>query len=147
MPCRAATAAAVAVVAAAGLGFALTEAAAPVLEAYTTSLHHGLGAAGSGQAVASPEQGGWSVAMTASHLEQLPSDEYYQCLYLGPGNRPGHPDVIAGGSFTVGAGGSASIQMWTAANPAVFPTMEVVVEKLGIPADQGTVVLAGKAED
>jgi hypothetical protein len=137
------TTAAVAAVAAGGIGVAIAEAAPAVLAAYTTSLHHEPGTAGSGQAVASQVDSDWSVQMSVQHLKPLPSGEYYECVWA----RPGHPGDIPGGSFTVGASGSASVQMWTAANPGTFSTMKVVIEKAGSLTQQGTVVLVGTNED
>jgi hypothetical protein len=137
------TTAAVAVVAAGGIGIAVAEAAPAVLAAYTTSLHHLAGTTGSAQAVTTQVASDWSVQMNVQHLKQLPSDEYYECVWA----RPGHPGGIPGGTFTVGASGRASVQMWTAANPDTFPTMKVVIEKVGDLTQQGTVVLVGTNED
>ncbi len=126
-----------------GIGLALAD-AAPALASYTASLHHHPGATGSGQAVAAQEPGGWSIQMNTRHLEPLPSDEFYECVYLGPGNRPGHPEEIPDGTFTVGASGSASVQMWTAFGPGTFSKMEVIVGKVGSLAQQGPAVLVDR---
>jgi len=141
------TSAAVAVVAAGGIGIAVAEAAPAVLAAYTTSLHHEPGTTGSAQAVTTQVASDWSVQMNVQHLKPLPSGEFYECVWARPGSRPGHPEEIPGGTFTVGAGGSASVQMWTAANPDTFPTMKVVIEKAGSLTQQGTVVLVGTSQD
>ncbi len=142
----AASAAAVAAVAGAGIGFAVAQ-AGPALASYTYPLHHEPGATGSGQAVEHQAAGGWSIQMDVEHLKPLPSGEFYECVYAGPDNRPGHPQLIPGGTFTVNASGSASAQMWSAANPDDFPTMEIIIGRAGSLSQQGTVVLTGTAPD
>jgi Putative zinc-finger len=137
----ASAAAAVVVAAAAGIGFVLAQ--PPALASYTTSLSHKPGTTGSGQAVASQVPGGWSIQMNVEHLKRLGSNQFYECVYAGPDNRPGHPQLIPGGTFTVDASGSASVHMWSAANPYQFPTMEIVIEQAGSLAQQGKVVLVG----
>jgi hypothetical protein len=116
----------------------------PVRNAARGCRDHHPGATGSGQAVAAQEPGGWSIQINARHLEPLPSDEFHECVYLGPGNRPDHPEEIPGGTFTVGASGSARVQMWTDFGPGAFSKMEVIVGKVGSLAQQGPAVLVGK---
>jgi anti-sigma-K factor RskA len=136
----AAAAAAVVAVAAAGIGFTLAQ-AAPAL-ADTISLHHEAGQTGSGQAVMRQTADGWSIQMSVSHLQRLPSGQYYECLWVGPGNQ-----MISAGTFTVDASGSASVQMWSDANPDNLPTVEVVIKQADRPVQQGTAVLTGKYSD
>lgn len=136
-------AAAVVAVAAAGIGFTLAQ-SAPAL-AYTIPLHHEPGGTGSGQAVVRRAAGGWSVQMNVEHLKRLRPGQFYECVYAGRASRPGHPQLIPGGTFTVDASGSASAHMWSAADPYKFPTMEIAIEHVGSLAQQGTVVLVGKA--
>ena len=113
--------------------------------AYTFPLHHQPGQAGSGRAVAQQAPGGWSIQVNVEHLKRLPSGEFYECVYAGPGNRPGHPQLVPGGTFTVDASGNASVHMWSAANPYRFPIMEIAIEHVGGLAQRGTVVLVGTA--
>jgi hypothetical protein len=134
-------AAAVLVLAAAGIGFTVAQ-SAPA-QAYTISLRHEPGATGSGQAVEHQAAAGWSIQMNVEHLGPLRPGQFYECVYAGPDNRPGHPQLVPGGSFTVDASGSASVQMWSAANPDYFPTMEIIIGQAGSLTQQGTVVLAG----
>lgn len=139
----AAAAAAVVAVAAAGIGFSLAQSTAAL--AFTIPLHHEPGKTGSGQAVAHQAPGGWSIQMNVEHLKPLRSNQFYECLYAGPDSLRGHPQLIPAGTFTVNASGSASVHMWSAANPRKFPTMEIAIEQVGSLAQQGTVVLAGRA--
>jgi anti-sigma-K factor RskA len=136
---------AAAVVVAAGVSFALLSRSAPA-EAYTVSLRAGPGLAASGHAVMRQADGGWSIQLTVANLADLGSGRYYECWWVGAGNRPGHPVRVSAGTFTVGSSGGATVQMWTAADPDDFPTMQITV---GSPAGtaQGQVILAGSAVD
>jgi anti-sigma-K factor RskA len=140
-----ALAAAVVVIAAAiGTGLALTR-PSPA-ETYTIALRSRPGLAASGQAVVRQAGSGWSIQLTVAHLADLGPGRFYGCWWIGPGNRPGHPVLVSAGSFTVGASGTAKVQMWTAANPDTYPTMEIAA---GTPAStgEGQVILTGTASD
>jgi Anti-sigma-K factor rskA/Putative zinc-finger len=100
----------------------------------------------SGQASAHHTANGWSIQLTVDHLKQLPSGYFYECWYAGPGNRPGHPDLITAGTFNVGPSGNATVQMWSAADPRTFPVMEITIEQPGDGAQHGQVLLSGTAE-
>jgi anti-sigma-K factor RskA len=145
-PRRTISAAAVAVIAAvAAIIASLVGSAAPAL-AFTIPLHATTyGGAASGSAVAHHTSDGWSIQLNVSHLKPLPSGQFYECWYAGPGNRPGHPDLITAGTFTVGASGSASVQMWSAADPQSFPDMQITAERPGDAGQHGQVILSGVA--
>jgi len=145
-PRRTLSAAAVAVIAAvAAIIVSLAGSAAPAL-AFTIPLHATTyGGAATGSAVAHHTADGWSIQLTVSHLKPLPSGQFYECWYAGPGNRPGHPDLITAGTFTVTASGSASVQMWSAADPSSFPDMQITAEQPGDAGQHGQIILSGKA--
>jgi len=63
----------------------------------------------------------------------------------GPGNRPGRPELITAGTFTVGPSGTGSFTMWSAANPQVFKTMQITAERPGDAGQHGQVILTGTA--
>lgn len=86
---------------------------------------------------------GWSIALTVHGMPKLRSGQFYECWYAGPDNRPGHPDLITAGTFTVGSSGSATVQMWSAADPRTFPTMQITAERPGDAAQHGQVILSG----
>jgi anti-sigma-K factor RskA len=132
--------------AAAVIAFVLLQAAqsAPA-EAYTIPLHAPSGGTASGQAIVHQTANGWSIQLTAHRLANLGPRQFYECWYAGPGNSPGHPDLISAGTFTVGRNGSATVQMWTAANPDTFPTMQITAEHAGDAAQLGEVILTGTA--
>jgi len=58
---------------------------------------------------------------------------------------PGDLKLITAGTFTVGASGSATVQMWSAADPKQFPTMQITEETAGDASQHGTVILSGTA--
>lgn len=110
-----------------------------------TILLHAVSGRASGTAVAHPRAGGWSIALSVHGLKDLGAGRYYECWYAGPGRRPGHRELIAAGTFTTGKSGTASITMWSAADPGQFPLMEITAEAPGDGGLHGAVVLAGLA--
>jgi len=112
-------------------------------EAYTIPLHAPSGGAASGQAIVRQTANGWSIQLTAHRLANLGPRQFYECWYAGPGNSPGHPDLITAGTFTVGRNGSATVQMWTAANPGTFRTMQITAEHTADAGQHGEVILTG----
>ena len=138
-------AAAVAVIAVV-TGIALSLAQSTPALAFDIPLHAQYGGPASGEAVAHHTANGWSIQLTVRHLRPLPSDSFYECWYAGKDNRPGHPDLITAGTFTVGPSGSATMQMWSAADPRGFPIMQITAEQAGDAAQHGQVILSGTAQ-
>jgi len=134
-------AAAVVIAAVVAVSLSLAGPSSPAL-AFSIPLHAASGAA-SGQAIAHQNSSGWSIQLTVQHLAPSSAGSFYECWYAGPGNAPGHPVLITAGTFTVGPSGSASVQMWSAADPRTFPTMEITTEQPGDAAQHGTVILSG----
>jgi Anti-sigma-K factor rskA/Putative zinc-finger len=114
-------------------------------QATVIPLHAAAGSAASGQATARHTDGGWSIQLTVAHLPPLGPGQFYECWYAGPGNRPGHPELITAGTFIVGPGGTGSFTMWSAANPQVFSTMQITAERPGNAGQHGQVILTGTA--
>jgi hypothetical protein len=106
---------------------------------------HGVAGRASGTAVAHHRTGGWSITLSVHGLKDLGAGRYYECWYAGPGRRPGHRELIPAGTFTTGRSGTATITMWSAANPGQFPLMEITAEAPGDGSQHGTVVLTGLA--
>lgn len=140
-----ALAAAVVIAAAVGAGLALSR-PAPA-EAYTLALHSQPGQAASGQAVATQTDSGWSIQLIVAHLADLGKGGFYECWWIGPGNRPGHPVLISAGTFIVGPSGSATAHMWTAADPETFTAMQITAETTASTGQPGHLVLTGTATD
>ena len=114
--------------------------------AFTISLHPHHGTTASGQAVAHQTDDGWSIALTVHGMPKLRTGQFYECWYVRAGNRPGHPDLVTAGTFTVDPAGSAAVQMWSEADPRAFPTMEITIEVAGDGAQHGRVLLSGTAQ-
>jgi Anti-sigma-K factor rskA len=140
-----ALAAAVVLAAAVGAGLALSR--APSAETYTMALHSQSGQPASGQAVATHTDSGWSIQLTVTDLADLGNGGFYECWWVGPGNRPGHPDLISAGTFIVGPSGSATAHMWTAADPDTFKSMQITAETTFGTGQPGHSVLTGTAAD
>jgi hypothetical protein len=83
----------------------------------------------SGQAVTHHTADGWSIALTVHGMLKLRPDQFYECWYAGHGDRPGHPDLMTVGTFTVSPDGSATVQMWSSADPRRFPVMHIIAEQ------------------
>jgi anti-sigma-K factor RskA len=144
-PRRTLSAAAAAVAAVVAAIVLILASSAPAL-AFTIPLHPHYGITASGQAVAHHTADGWSITLTVHGLPPLQAPRFYECWYAGPGNRPGHPDLITAGTFTVGPDGSATVQMWSAASPRTFPVMQITAEQAGDAGQHGQVLLSGTAQ-
>ena len=134
---------AAAVVVAVGVGVGLLASQAGGGPSFAIALHPAAGQAASGQAVAHQADGGWSIQLTVAHLPDLGPGRFYECWYAGPGSRPGHPRLITAGTFTVGRSGTATVQMWSAADPRTFPVMQITAEAAGDGGQHGHVILTG----
>jgi len=143
-PRRTLSAAAAAVAAAAAAIVLILASSAPAL-AFTIPLHPQHGSTASGRAVAHHTDDGWSITLTVHGMPKLRPGEFYECWYAGPGNRSGHPDLITAGTFTVGKDGSATVHMWSAADPRSFPVMQITAEQAGNAGQHGQVLLKGTA--
>jgi anti-sigma-K factor RskA len=138
--------AAAALTAAAFVGVQVFQLAAPAVAA-TINLHAKSGHSESGLAVARRTAGGFKIQLTVSGLPRTASGQFYECWYAAGDNRPGHPDLIAAGTFTVDRGGSETFTMWSAADPAGrFNTMQITAGKPGDAGQQGPVILEGSVK-
>jgi hypothetical protein len=134
--------AAAAVTAAAFIGVQLFAFAAPAVAAsYVLSPQPGQ--TGSATATARDVAGGYEIKLTARDLPKLGPGEFFECWYAGPDSRPGHPDLVSGGTFS---GSDGTFTMWTAAELGTFRTMEITEEKAGAGSQQGQVILSGTAQ-
>jgi anti-sigma-K factor RskA len=140
-----ALAASVIVLAGTAIGLLLT--AGTAAETYALTLHSGTGSSASASGTVQQEGSGWSVHLTADHLPKLSSGQFYQCWWVGAGNRPGNPRLVSAGTFTVGPSGTASVQMSTAANPDNFSKVEITLATAARPGQPGRVVLSGTVDD
>jgi len=134
--------AAAAVTAAAFVGAAIFASAAPAVAA-SYVLTPAPGQAGSATATARGVAGGYQIQLTAKDLRKLGPGEFFECWYADPDSRPGHPDLISGGTFS----GDGTFTMWTAAEPGTYRVMEITEERAGAGAQQGQVILSGTARN
>jgi hypothetical protein len=104
------------------------------------------GFAGSGLAAAHAAPGGFEISLTVTGLPASGPGQFYECWYAGPGNRPGHPELITAGTFTVDSTGSHTFSMWSAADPAKFKVMQITLEQPGDASQHGKVILSGTAQ-
>jgi hypothetical protein len=137
---------AAAVIVAAGLSLGLLLSGGTPAESYALVLHPGTGLSASASGTVRQADSGWSVQLTAVHLPAPGPGQFYQCWWAGPGNRPGHPRLVSAGTFTVGPSGTATVQLWTAADPDDFPTIEITLDSAARPGQPGRVVLSGTVD-
>ena len=133
---------AAAVTAAAFIGVQVFQASAPAVAA-SFSLHAQPGQSGSATATVRHADGGWEIKLTVKDLKKLGPDQFYECWYAGPNNRPGHPQLITAGTF---AGSNGTFNMWSAADPAKYKIMQITAEQPGNASQHGKVILSGTAQ-
>ena len=98
----------------------------------------------SGQASDQETPHGWQVKLAVKGLPDLGETGFYECWYLGKGDRPGHPNRVSAGTFNVDSQGRADVRMSGWADPRHFTTMQITREPAdGNPASSGDVVLQG----
>jgi anti-sigma-K factor RskA len=140
-------AAAAAAIVAAVAGVVLTLARPAPALAVDIPLHALYGGPASGEAVAHQTANGWSIQLTVHDLKPLGSGRFYECWYAGPGNQSDHPDLITAGTFTIGPSGTATVEMWSAADPRTFPTMQITAEQAGDAGQHGQIILTGTTRE
>jgi anti-sigma-K factor RskA len=74
---------------------------------------------------------GVAIDMEVSGLAPNPPGSVYECWFVGPGDSVERPNRVSAGTFTVGAGGRASVRMHSAADLRRFPVMGVTLEQDG----------------
>jgi len=102
------------------------------------------GQVGSAIATARGTAGGYEIQLTAKNLPKLGSGQFFECWYAGPDNRPGHKELISGGTF---ASSNGSFTMWTAADIDTFKVMQITEEQAGKGSQQGKTILSGTAQN
>jgi Anti-sigma-K factor rskA len=135
------------IIVAAGVSIGLLLSRGTPAETYTLALHSPTGLSASAGGTARKADSGWSVQLSAVDLPESGPGQFYQCWWVGPGNRPAHPRLISAGTFTVGPSGTATLQMSTAADPADFPAIEITLDSAARPGQPGLVVLYGIVGD
>ena len=103
------------------------------------------GTSASGQATAQRRPGGWSIQLSVHGLKPLDAGKFYECWFAGAGTKPGHLVLVSAGTFSTGRSGSASVSMWSAADPRQFRTVEITARSPGRAGQPGRVILSGVA--
>jgi hypothetical protein len=134
---------AAAVTAAIFIGAHIVQSPAPAVAA-TYVLRPQPGQAGSATATARDTAGGYEIQLTAKNLPRLGHGQFFECWYASPGNRPGHQELISGGTF---ASSHGTFTMWTAADPGTFKVMQITEQHAGTGRQQGTIILSGSAQN
>ena len=109
-------------------------------------LHSPSSGPAAGRAVVTRRAGGWSIRLSVHGLRPPGPGRFYECWYAGPGNRPGHRELITAGTFIVGQDGHGTFTMWSAADPHVFRTMQITAEHPGDARQRGQIILTGQAQ-
>ena len=82
------------------------------------------------------------VELDTDDLPILPTGEFYELWFVGPGDTAGSPNRISAGTFHPDPDGRSDVQFLAAVNPALFPVVEVTAEPGdGDPRPTGPVVL------
>jgi hypothetical protein len=68
--------------------------------------------------------------------------QFFECWYAGPNNRPGHKELISGGTF---AGRNGTFTMSAAADPDTYQIMQITQEQAGEGSQHGKIILSGAA--
>ena len=112
----------------------------------TFALSSPYGTGATGRAADFETANGWRISLSVRGLPALGEKAFYECWYIHPGDRPGHPNRVSAGTFEVPANGRGDVRMWGWADPHEFRTMEITREPAdGNPAPSGDVVLRGTA--
>ena len=74
---------------------------------------------------------GVAIDMEVSGMAPNPPGSVYECWFVGQGDTLEQPNRVSAGTFTIGAGGRASLRMHSAADLRRFPVMGVTLETDG----------------
>ena len=69
------------------------------------------------------------VRLRSDDLPILPKGEYYEIWFVGPGDRPGQPNRISGGTFHPDQNGRSSVTFAAAVDPRKYQRMAVTAER------------------
>lgn len=82
------------------------------------------------------------IDLATDALPILPTGEFYQVWFVGPGDAPQTPNRISAGTFHPDPDGRSDVQFAAAVNPELYPVVEITAEPGdGDPLPTGPVVL------
>lgn len=84
------------------------------------------------------------ISLQSDQLEVLPTGEYYEVWFVGPGDTPENPNRVSAGTFHPDPQGRTDIELFGAVNPEKLPRIEITAEPGdGDPSPSGDVVVSG----
>lgn len=84
---------------------------------------------------------GREIRIQSDQLEILPTGEFYEVWFVGPGDSPSAPNRISGGTFHPDENGVTEVVLHAAVDPAKYPRVEITAEPGGgDPGVDGPVV-------
>jgi anti-sigma-K factor RskA len=82
------------------------------------------------------------IELRTGALPILPTGEYYEVWFVGPGDSAATPNRISAGTFHPDRDGRSDVEFAAAVNPALYPDVEITAEPAdGNPSPTGSVVL------
>ena len=88
------------------------------------------------------------ISFRSDELPILPTGEYYELWFVGPGDSPETPNRISAGTFHPNERGRSRVEFTAAVDPAKFPILSVTAEPGdGNPARTGPEVLRLDSSD
>lgn len=81
------------------------------------------------------------IELRSDNLPILPTGEYYELWFVGPGDSKSDPNRISAGTFHPDEDGNSNVELKAAVDPERFPVIEITSEPGdGNPASSGDVV-------
>ncbi|MDQ3782341.1 MAG: anti-sigma factor, partial [Actinomycetota bacterium] len=71
---------------------------------------------------------GRRISLDTDDLPILPTSEYYELWFVGPGDTPQSPNRISAGTFHPDEDGRSQIEFVAAVDPTLYPTMVITAE-------------------
>lgn len=87
------------------------------------------------------------VELRSDDLPILPTGEYYEVWFVGPGDRPGRPNRISAGTFHPDGSGRSAVTFAAAVDPRKYTRMAITAERGdGDPSPADRDVVSGALE-
>ena len=107
-----------------------------------------VGGDGRGDVVVTLLGTGREIGFVSSSLPVLPTGDYYELWFVGPGDSAAEPNRVSGGTFHPDEDGDTDVQLHAAVDPRKYPLVEITAEPGdGDPAPGGEIVLELDATD
>ncbi|MGH8906720.1 MAG: anti-sigma factor domain-containing protein [Egibacteraceae bacterium] len=88
------------------------------------------------------------ITIESDDLRILPTGEYYEVWFVGPGDTPASPNRVSAGTFHPDQDGHSAVRLTAAVDPALLPLLSVTAEPAdGNPERTGPEVLRADLAD